>query len=112
MSQNVSAVNDASFKDEVEEAELPVVLDFWAEWRPPCRALAPTFEALAEQYKGRVRFLKLDVDENREIPQRFGVKGIPTLVFFDRGREVERVVGAATRETLARIVDKYARVAA
>ncbi len=112
MSQYVSAVDDAAFEREVLGSDVPVVLDFWAEWCPPCRALAPTFDALAEQYAGRVRFLKLNVDENSQVPQRFGIKGIPTLVFFDGGREVERVVGASSRETLARIVDKYVKVAA
>jgi thioredoxin 1 len=89
-----------------------VVLDFWAEWCPPCRALAPTFEELAERYAGRVKFVKLNVDENQTVPQRFGIKGIPTLVFFDGGSEAERVVGAAGKESLARIVDRYVKVAA
>ena len=112
MSEFVSAVNDADFELEVLQSEVPVVLDFWAEWCPPCRALAPTFDELAKQYEGRVRFLKLNVDENQQVPQRFGIKGIPTLVFFDGGREVERVVGASTKGALERIVDKYVKVAA
>ena len=97
MSQYVSAVEDGTFESEVAGSELPVVLDFWAEWCPPCRALAPTFEELAKQYAGRVRFLKLNVDENPQVSQRYGIKGIPTLVFFDGGREVERVVGGSSR---------------
>jgi thioredoxin 1 len=112
MSQYVAEVSDGTFERDVTGSDVPVVLDFWAEWCPPCRALAPTFEELAKQYAGRVRFLKLNVDENSEVPQRFGIKGIPTLVFFDGGREVERVVGAASREALARVVDKYVKVAA
>jgi thioredoxin 1 len=112
MSQFVSAVDDAGFEREVLQSDVPVVLDFWAEWCPPCRALAPTFEELAKQYEGRVRFLKLNVDENQQVPQRFGIKGIPTLVFFDGGREVERVVGASSKSALERIVDKYVKVAA
>jgi thioredoxin 1 len=112
MSQYVSEVSDGAFEREVIGSDLPVVLDFWAEWCPPCRALAPTFEELAKQYAGRVRFLKLNVDENAQVPQRFGIKGIPTLVFFDGGREVERVVGASTKDALARIIDKYVKVAA
>jgi len=112
MSQYVSAVDDAAFEREVLGSDVPVVLDFWAEWCPPCRALAPTFEELAKQYAGRVRFLKLDVDNNPEVSQRYGIKGIPTLVFFDGGREVERVVGASSREALARVVDKYVKVVA
>jgi len=112
MSQFVSAVDDAGFEREVLQSDVPVVLDFWAEWCPPCRALAPTFEELAKQYDGRVRFLKLNVDENQQVPQRFGIKGIPTLVFFDGGREVERVVGASSKAALERVVDKYVKVAA
>ncbi len=112
MSQYVSAVDDAAFEREVLQSDVPVVLDFWAEWCPPCRALAPTFEELARKYDGRVRFLKLNVDENQQVPQRFGIKGIPTLVFFDGGREVERLVGAAGKDALARVIDKYVKVAA
>lgn len=112
MSQYVGEVNDGTFEQDVLGSDVPVVLDFWAEWCPPCRMLGPTFEELAKQYDGRVRFLKLNVDENQQVPQRFGIKGIPTLVFFDGGREVERVVGAASREALARVVDKYVKVAA
>ena len=112
MSEHVSVVGDETFEREVVGSDVPVVLDFWAEWCPPCRALAPTFEALAKQYAGRVRFLKLNVDENAAVPQRFGIKGIPTLVFFDGGHEVERIVGASSREVLARVIDKYVKVAA
>ena len=112
MSKYVSEVTDATFEAEVVNSDVPVVLDFWAEWCPPCRALAPTFEELAERYAGRVKFVKLNVDENQSVPQRFGIKGIPTLVFFDGGREAERVVGASGKDSLARIVDRYVKVAA
>jgi thioredoxin 1 len=112
MSQYVAEVNDGTFEQDVTGSDVPVVLDFWAEWCPPCRALAPTFEELAKQYAGRVRFLKLNVDDNSEVPQRFGIKGIPTLVFFDGGREVERMVGAAGKDALTRVIDKYVKVAA
>src|SRR5215213_6703025 len=112
MSKYVSEVTDATFEADVLGSDVPVVLDFWAEWCPPCRALAPTFEELAQRYEGRARFLKINVDENSAVPSRFGIKGIPTLVFFDGGREVERVVGASGKESLARIVDKYVKVAA
>ena len=112
MSEYVAEVNDGTFERDVTGSDVPVVLDFWAQWCPPCRALAPTFEELAKQYAGRVRLLKLNVDENSQVPQRFGIKGIPTLVFFDGGREVERMVGAAGKDALARVIDKYVRVAA
>ena len=112
MSKYVSEVTDATFEAEVLKSDVPVVLDFWAEWCPPCRALAPTFEELAERYAGQAKFVKLNVDENQSVPQRFGIKGIPTLVFFDGGREVERIVGASSKAALERIVDKYVKVAA
>jgi thioredoxin 1 len=112
MSKYVSEVTDATFESEVLKSDVPVVLDFWAEWCPPCRALAPTFEELAERYDGSVKFVKLNVDDNQSVPQRFGIKGIPTLIFFDGGREAERLVGAASKDSLARIIDRYVKVAA
>jgi thioredoxin 1 len=112
MSQFVSEVSDGAFEREVLRSDVPVVVDFWAEWCPPCRALAPTFEELAARYAGSIRFLKLNVDENSEAPQRYGIKGIPTLIFFDGGQEAERLVGAAGKDALARILDKYVKVAA
>ena len=112
MSKYVSEVTDATFEAEVLKSDVPVVLDFWAEWCPPCRALAPTFEELAERYSGQVKFVKLNVDENQQVPQRFGIKGIPTLIFFDGGSEAERMVGAPGKESLARIIDRYVKVAA
>src|ERR671928_654826 len=107
MGQYVSEVKDDTFESEVLKSDVPVVVDFWAEWCPPCRALAPTFEELAERYEGSIKFLKLNVDENAEVPQRYGIKGIPTLIFFDGGQEAERLVGAAGKDALARILDKY-----
>ena len=103
---------DAAFDSDVLKSPEPVLVDFWAEWCPPCRALAPIFEELAGRYRGSVKFLKLNVDENSSVPQRFGIKGIPTLIFFDGGSEAERIVGALGREALARVVDKYVKVAA
>ena len=107
MSQFVSAVDDAGFEREVLQSDVPVVLDFWAEWCPPCRALAPTFEELAKQYEGRVRFLKLNVDDNPQVSQRYGIKGIPTLILFKNGKEEERVVGATSKEAISRMIDKH-----
>src|SRR3954452_4324626 len=105
MSKYVSEVTDATFESEVLKSDVPVVLDFWAEWCPPCRALAPTFEALAERYEGQVKFVKLNVDDNQSVPQRFGIKGIPTLVFFDGGREAQRLLGAAGKDSTAALRD-------
>jgi thioredoxin 1 len=111
MSKFVSEVTDGTFEREVLESGVPVVVDFWAQWCPPCRALAPTFEALAEGYGGAVKFVKINIDENGAVPQRYGIRSIPTLVLFQNGSEAERVVGAASRESLARVFDKYAQPA-
>ena len=112
LSNGVATATDATFAAAVLASPRPVLVEFWAEWCPPCRALAPTFEELAAGYEGSVRFLKLNVDENSATPQRYGIKGIPTLIFFDGGHEVERIVGAASKEALARVVDKYVKAAA
>ncbi|HYE13893.1 MAG TPA: thioredoxin [Pyrinomonadaceae bacterium] len=111
MSKHISAVTDASFEAEVLKSDRPVVVDFWATWCPPCRALNPVVEELAEKYAGAVRFVKLDIDENSAVPQRYGIKGIPTLIVFERGREAERVVGLSGKDALSRVIDKYAAAA-
>jgi thioredoxin 1 len=108
----VSEVNDNTFERDVLGSEQTVVVDFWAPWCAPCRMLEPTVNQLAEQYAESVRFYKLNVDENSSVSQRYGIKGIPTLIIFNGGREEERIVGATSREALARTIDKYLTVAA
>ena len=112
MSQHVSEVTDGTFEREVLEAGRPAVVDFGAPWCPPCRAMEPIFGELAGRFAGSASFLKLNIDDNPAVAQRYGVKGIPTFIVFDNGREVERVVGAVGKEALARIVNKYVTVAA
>lgn len=112
MSQRVTEVSDATFEREALESGQPVVVDFGAPWCPPCRAMEPVFEELAGRFEGAARFLKVNIDENPLTAQRYGIKGIPTFLILDGGREVERVVGATGKEALARLIGKYARVAA
>jgi len=107
MSERVRIVSDTSFEKEVLQSEKPVLVDFWAEWCAPCRMLAPTVAAVAEQYADSASVVKLNVDENPSTSQRYGIKGIPTLILFRAGKEVERVVGAIGKESIARIVEKH-----
>jgi thioredoxin 1 len=112
MSEHVKDVTDSSFEAEVLKANQPVLVDFWAAWCGPCLALAPTVEALAEQYKGNAKVVKLNVDENPITAARFGVRGIPTLILFNKGEEAERSIGFTSKDSLARLIDKHVAVAA
>ena len=107
MSEHVKDVSDNSFEADVLKSERPVLVDFWAQWCAPCRMLAPTVEAVAEKYAESASVVKLNVDDNPAISQRYGIKGIPTLIVFDGGRELERMVGAASKDAISRVVDKY-----
>src|ERR1700757_2598561 len=105
MSDHVTEVSDSSFETDVPKSDQPVLVDFWAAWCAPCRMLAPTVEAVAEKYAGTARVVKLNVDDNPSVSQRFGIKGIPTLILFRGGKEEERVVGATSKEAISRLID-------
>jgi thioredoxin 1 len=107
MSEHVREIGDSSFEKDVLQADAPVLVDFWAEWCAPCRALTPTVEAVAEKYASSARVFKVNVDENPSISQRYGIKGIPTLILFKGGKEEERVVGATSKEAISRMIDKH-----
>jgi thioredoxin 1 len=107
MSEYVKAVSDASFEKDVLQSERPVLVDFWAAWCAPCRMIAPLVEAVAEEYGESAAVVKLNVDENPATSQRYGIKGIPTLILFKGGREEERLVGATSKEALSRLVGKH-----
>ena len=99
-------VTDATFDEEVVKSDVPVVVDFWAEWCGPCKMIAPIVEQLADEYDGKVKFAKLDVDSNPNASMRFKIRGIPTLLIFSNGSPVDTVVGAVPKATLKSRVDK------
>ena len=100
-------VTDAEFEKEVLQSETPVLVDFWAEWCGPCRALGPKLEELAEQMSAKVKVLKINVDENPQTPQKYGVRGIPTMILFKNGGEVEQIVGNQPKEDIQAILTKH-----
>ena len=106
MSDNVKEVDDSSFENDVLKSDQPVLVDFWAAWCAPCRMLAPTVEAVAEKYAGNAHVVKLNVDDNPSVSQRFGIKGIPTLILFKDGSEADRTVGLTTKDNISRMIDR------
>jgi thioredoxin 1 len=97
---NTEAVTDQSFDQEVLQSPVPVLVDFWAAWCGPCKTLAPTVEAIAAEYSGRLKVVKVDVDENNDVSTRFNILSIPTLVLFKGGQVVERLTGAHGKATV------------
>jgi thioredoxin 1 len=107
MSEHVREVSDSSFDADVLKSQQPVLVDFWAQWCAPCRMLAPTVEAVAEKYAGSAVVVKVNVDDNPQVSQQYGIKGIPTLILFKNGKEEERVVGATSKDAISRMIDKH-----
>jgi thioredoxin 1 len=100
MAGDIVNIEDSSFAKEVLESSTPVLVDFWATWCAPCRAIAPALEELAGQYKGRVKIAKVNIDDNQDTPQKYGVRSIPTLLLFKGGQVVEQIVGAVPKAKL------------
>ena len=107
-SDKIATFTDGNFEVDVLKAATPVVVDFWAEWCGPCRALAPTMDALATDYGPKVRIGKLNVDENPQVTMRYMVRGIPTIMLFKGGEMVDQVVGAVDKGVLKGMIDKHA----
>lgn len=106
MSAAVLEVTDATFDQEVLKSEQPVLVDFWAVWCGPCKAIAPSVEAVAEAYAGKVKVAKVNVDQNSAAPSRFGIRGIPALLFFKEGKIVDQIVGFVDQAVIEEKVNK------
>jgi thioredoxin 1 len=105
MSDNIHHVTDATFETEVLQAQSPVLVDYWAEWCGPCKAIAPTLEEVAKEYSGKLKVAKVNVDENQEIPRKYGIRGIPTLMLFKNGNIEATKVGALSKSQLTAFLD-------
>ena len=104
---SAAQVTDSTFKQEVLDSEVPVLVDFWAPWCGPCRMVAPVVEEIAQQYDGQVKVVKLNTDENPNVASQYGIRSIPTLMIFKGGQRVDMVVGAVPKTTLSNTLEKY-----
>jgi len=108
VSEQISHVNDAEFEQEVLNSDRPVLVDYWAEWCGPCKMIAPVLEEIADEYSDRVKVAKVDIDQNAAIAQKFGIRGIPTLMIFKDGQIQGTRVGAMTKSQLKAFIDEVA----
>jgi len=97
---DILEVTDASFESEIVNSDLPAMVDFWAEWCGPCKMVGPVVEELAREYEGKIKVAKMDVDQNRETPAKFGIRNIPTLIFFKGGEVAKTIIGAQSKSSI------------
>ncbi|MEN9902783.1 MAG: thioredoxin TrxA [Fluviibacter sp.] len=107
MSEHIVHVTDSSFADDVTNSNVPVLLDFWAEWCGPCKMIAPILDDIAKDYVGKVKVAKINIDENQQTPAQFGVRGIPTLMLFKNGSVEATKVGALSKSQLVAFLDGH-----
>ena len=105
MSENIVSVTDSTFEDEVLKSDVPVRVDYWAEWCGPCKMIAPVLEEIADEYDGKLKICKLNIDENTQTPPKFNIRGIPTLMLFKDGNVDATKVGALSKSQLTAFLD-------
>ncbi|OGQ02128.1 MAG: thioredoxin, partial [Deltaproteobacteria bacterium RBG_19FT_COMBO_58_16] len=106
MAENIINVTDSNFESMVLQSDIPVMVDFWASWCAPCRAIAPIVEEMSNEYAGKVRVAKMNVDENPATPGKYGVRGIPTLILFKGGKVLDQLVGAVPKGQIKDLIGK------
>jgi thioredoxin 1 len=106
VSDKITHTSDAAFQKDVLESDTPVLLDFWAEWCGPCKSIAPALDELAEQYDGKVKIVKINIDQNQQTPRQYGVRGIPTLMVFKDGKVANTQIGAVNKGQLDQFIQK------
>ncbi len=107
MSEHIHYVTDDTFESEVLKSDVPVLVDYWAEWCGPCKMIAPILDEVAKEYTGRLKIAKLNVDDNQATPPRFGIRGIPTLMLFKKGEVEATKVGALSKSQLTAFIDSH-----
>jgi thioredoxin 1 len=101
------ATTDANFESDVLKAEVPVLVDFWAEWCGPCKALTPKLEEIAQEFGDKIKVVKLNIDEHPNSPVKYGVRGIPTLILFKAGQEVDQIVGNVPKDNILSVLNRH-----
>ena len=105
MSEHINYISDASFEQEVLQSQLPVLVDYWAEWCGPCKMISPVLDEVAKEYAGKLKVCKLNIDENQATPPKYGIRGIPTLMLFKNGNVEATKVGALSKSQLTAFID-------